>query len=63
VPKLSAVIPDDVATALKARAQREDRSVGAVIRIAVAEHVGLRQSQATPVPTPIEAHGADGAAR
>ena len=45
--KISAVIPDDVATMLKERARIEDRSVGAVIRRAVAEHVGhvaLRRS-------------------
>jgi predicted transcriptional regulator len=40
VTKISAVIPDDVAAALKERARVEDRSVGAVVRRAVAEHVG-----------------------
>lgn len=40
MPKLSAVIPDDVAALLKERAKAEDRSVGAVMRIAIAEHVG-----------------------
>jgi predicted transcriptional regulator len=41
MPKLSAVVPDDIAVALKKRARTEDRSVGAVIRRAIAEHVRL----------------------
>jgi predicted transcriptional regulator len=39
VTKTSAVIPDDVAAALKERAKAEDRSVGAVVRRAIADHV------------------------
>ena len=39
VTKISAVIPDDVAALLEERAETENRSVGAVIRSAVAEHV------------------------
>ena len=37
--KISAVIPDDLGAALKERARAEDRSVGAVIRRALTEHV------------------------
>jgi predicted transcriptional regulator len=55
MPKLSAVFPDDIAAALKERAHAEDRSVGAVIRRAVAEHVGQSataesRSASTPLP-------------
>jgi predicted transcriptional regulator len=37
--KISAVIPDDLNVALRQRARAEDRSVGAVVRRAIAEHV------------------------
>lgn len=37
--KISAVIPDDLGAALKERARAEDRSVGAVVRRALTEHV------------------------
>jgi hypothetical protein len=39
MPKISAVIPDDLGAALKERARAEDRSVGAVVRRALTEHV------------------------
>lgn len=40
MPKLTAVFDDDTAALLKERAKAEDRSVGAVIRVAVAAHMG-----------------------
>jgi len=46
VRKISAVIPDDVAFALKERARAEDRSVGAVVRRAIVEHVRPRRAAA-----------------
>jgi Ribbon-helix-helix protein, copG family len=39
MPKISAVIPDDLGAALREQARVEDRSVGAVVRRAIAEHV------------------------
>jgi predicted transcriptional regulator len=48
MPKLSAVVPEDIASALKERARGEDRSVGAVIRRAIAEHVGRRAGNGQP---------------
>jgi len=41
--KISAVIPDDLDAALKERARAEDRSVGAVVRRAIA-HGRIRGS-------------------
>jgi hypothetical protein len=49
VTKISAVIPDDVAAVLKERAKAEDRSVGAVIRRALAEHIGLTDADPGPL--------------
>lgn len=50
--KLSAVFPDDVAAALKERGKVEDRSVGAVIRRAVAEHVGHADDAEPTIASP-----------
>lgn len=58
--KISAVVPDDVAAALKARAKAEDRSVGAVIRLALADLV--RRPAATddvPASVPSATDGKD----
>ena len=39
MPKLSAVVSDELAGALERRARAEDRSRGAVVRRALAEHL------------------------
>ena len=61
--KVSVVLSDDIAVALTERARIEVRSVGAVIRRAVAEHVGRPAGDedvaGASAPTP-DAKDADG---
>jgi predicted transcriptional regulator len=50
VQKISAVVPDEHARSLEARARAEDRSVSSLIRRAIAEHLdsdlkAVRQAQ------------------
>jgi hypothetical protein len=45
VPRITAVIDEAPAAALKERAKAEDRSVGAVVRRTLVEHVGRRVQQ------------------
>lgn len=59
--KISAVIADDVAAKLKQRALAEDRSMGAVIRRAIADHV-QRPADVDAV-SPIEDKRKDGDGR
>ena len=46
--KISAVLPDELAGALERRARAEDRSRGAVVRRALAEHLDV-DTETTPV--------------
>ncbi len=55
MPKLSAVVPDELAAALERRARAEDRSKGAVLRRALAEHLDV----GTTTP-PVAAQPANG---
>jgi len=48
MPKLSAVVSDELAGALERRARAEDRSMGAVVRRALAEHLDVGTTT-TPV--------------
>ncbi len=55
MPKLSAVVSDELAGALERRARAEDRSASAVVRRALAEHL----DGGTPT-TPVAAQPVDG---
>ena len=51
MPKLSAVVPDELGATLEARARAEDRSVSAVIRRALVEHLISPSLTGSRVPT------------
>jgi Ribbon-helix-helix protein, copG family len=52
VTKISAVVPDNIVAVLKERARAEDRSLGAVIRLALADHIRrLDPAELSAVPT------------
>lgn len=50
--KISAVIPDELARVLEDRARLEDRSRGAVVRIALAEHLASPSDRGRPTDEP-----------
>jgi Arc/MetJ-type ribon-helix-helix transcriptional regulator len=51
MPKISAVVPDELSTALEERARAEDRSASAVVRRALVEHLISPSLTGSRVPT------------
>jgi len=56
MPKLSAVLSDELAGALERRARAEDRSRGAVVRRALAEHLDVATTPVAAQPANAQRH-------